>query len=86
MKFHLIDVLQLHLHAILFLEHDIIGRTPSYGYTPEKKQSVKAMQCLKYLAFKEGRDIKYANIMAGKKKQGLTELMVIMLTKERKLF
>ena len=43
-----------------FLQPETIGVIPHHGYTPEQKQSVKAMQWIKYISYKENQKIQHA--------------------------
>ena len=43
-----------------FLKSETIALIPHHGYNPKQKQSVKAIQWLKYLSFSEGRRIQHA--------------------------
>lgn len=43
-----------------FLQPDTIGIIPHHGYRPEQKQSVKALQWLKYISHTEGHKIQHA--------------------------
>lgn len=43
-----------------FLQPETIGLIPHHGYNPEQKQSVKALQWLKYISHNEGYNIQHA--------------------------
>lgn len=43
-----------------FLQAETIALIPHHGYNPEQRQSVKALQWLKYMSYTEGLDIQHA--------------------------
>lgn len=43
-----------------FLQAETIALIPPHGYKPEQKQSIKALQWIKYIAHSEGRTIQHA--------------------------
>ena len=43
-----------------FLQPVTIAFIPHHDYNPERKQSIKAMQCIKYLSLKEGLNVQHA--------------------------
>lgn len=45
----------------LFLEEQSIGIIPQQGYRPKDKQSVKAMQCIRYHAQQTNIEIQHAD-------------------------